>query len=49
MAQEHCGSGRAFSVLRTASQNRNVKLHDIADEIVLSVGGEPSAPGPFGQ
>ena len=30
-----------FEVLRTASQNRNVKLRDIAAEIVTAVSGQP--------
>lgn len=49
MAQERCTSARAFAILRAASQNRNVKLRDIARQIVTSVSGEsPQAP-PFDQ
>ena len=48
MAQERCTSAQAFEVLRSASQNRNVKLRDVARQIVISVSGEPPQPGPFG-
>ena len=44
MAQERCTQGRAFDLLRSASQNRNVKLRDIAAAIVTSVSGEPPKP-----
>ena len=47
MAQERCTSAKAFAILRNASQNRNVKLRDIASQIVTGVGGEPPHPGPF--
>ncbi|WP_216899986.1 GAF and ANTAR domain-containing protein [Nocardia alni] len=41
MAQRRCTRERAFAILRTASQNRNVKLVDIAAGIVHSVAGSP--------
>jgi GAF domain-containing protein len=41
MAREECGPARAFAILRAASQQRNVKLRDIAGAIVTSVAGEP--------
>ena len=44
MAQERCTQGRAFDLLRSASQSRNVKLRDIAAAIVTSVSGEPPQP-----
>jgi AmiR/NasT family two-component response regulator len=44
LAQERCTQGRAFDLLRSASQNRNVKLRDIAAAIVTSVSGEPPQP-----
>jgi ANTAR domain len=47
MAQERCGQARAFSLLRAASQNRNVKLSEIAAAIVTSVSGEPPQPPAF--
>jgi GAF domain-containing protein len=49
MAEERCTTTQAFAILRTASQNRNVKLRDIAREIVTGVGGEPPAAEPFGE
>jgi AmiR/NasT family two-component response regulator len=48
MAQQRCSSGVAFEILRSASQDRNVKLRTIAADIVRAVGGEPAddeAPG----
>ncbi|HEY1621544.1 MAG TPA: GAF and ANTAR domain-containing protein [Streptosporangiaceae bacterium] len=47
LAQERCGQDKAFSILRTASQNRNVKLRQVAREIVLGVTGEAPQPPPF--
>ena len=53
MARDHCTQDHAFAILRSASQNSNVKLRDIASAVVTSVTGEPprSAPpfeeGPF--
>jgi GAF domain-containing protein len=47
MAQERCTQTRAFEILRTASQNSNVKLRDIASAIVTSVSGEVPQPHPF--
>jgi transcriptional regulator with GAF, ATPase, and Fis domain len=46
MAREHCPQARAFAILRTASQNSNVKLRDIATAIVTSISGEPPSPPP---
>jgi AmiR/NasT family two-component response regulator len=46
MAQEKCTQERAFGLLRSASQHRNVKLRDIAGAIVTSVTGEPPQPPP---
>jgi GAF domain-containing protein len=49
MAREHCTQDHAFAILRSASQNSNVKLRDIASTVVTSVTGEPpQAPPPFG-
>lgn len=47
MAQQRCGQARAFALLRNASQRRNIKLRELAREIVTSVSGEPPAPPPF--
>jgi transcriptional regulator with GAF, ATPase, and Fis domain len=46
MAREQCTQARAFAILRSASQNSNVKLRDIASAIVTSVSGEPPQPPP---
>jgi GAF domain-containing protein len=47
MAQQRCDATAAFDILRRASQNRNVKLRNLAAEIVSQVGGKPPEPGPF--
>jgi GAF domain-containing protein len=47
MAQERCAQAKAFEILRTASQNSNLKLRDIAAAVVTSVSGEPPRPHPF--
>lgn len=47
MDQERCTSAQAFAILRNASQNRNVKLRDIARQVITSGSGEPPQPGPF--
>jgi GAF domain-containing protein len=48
MATEHCPQDKAFALLRSVSQNTNVKLRDLAADIVTSVSGEPPRPAsPF--
>jgi GAF domain-containing protein len=48
MATEHCTQERAFAMLRSVSQNTNVKLRELAADIVTSVSGEPPRPtSPF--
>ena len=47
MAQQRCGAAAAFAILRRASQNRNVKLRELAAEIVSQVSGKPPEPGSF--
>jgi len=48
MATEKCPQDHAFGILRTVSQNTNVKLRDLASSIVASVSGEPPQPSaPF--
>jgi GAF domain-containing protein len=47
MARERCTQDRAFAILRAASQNSNVKLRDIALELVTSISGEPPSPPRF--
>jgi GAF domain-containing protein len=46
MAREQCTQARAFAILRSASQNSNTKLRDIASAVVTSVSGEPPQPWP---
>ena len=46
MAREQCTQARAFAILRSASQNSNTKLRDIASAVVTSVSGEPPQPSP---
>lgn len=46
MAESRCGADQAFGTLRRASNNRNMKLRDLATEIVLRVGGSPSPRPP---
>ena len=46
MGQNRCTSHEAFEILRTASQHRNVKLRDIAVQMVTAVSGQPPADEP---
>ncbi|MFD5625672.1 GAF and ANTAR domain-containing protein [Streptomyces sp. NPDC127072] len=39
MGQQRCTPERAFEVLRTASQHRNVKLRDLCAELIASITG----------
>jgi GAF domain-containing protein len=41
MATQRCPQEQAFEILRSVSQNTNVKLRELAASIVTSVGGEP--------
>jgi len=43
MAESRCDADQAFATLSRASNNRNMKLRDLATEIVLRVGGRPPA------
>ena len=48
MATERCPQDKAFAMLRSVSQNTNVKLRDLAATIVSRVSGEPPRPAaPF--
>jgi len=47
MAQETCSSERAFEILTRASQHRNVKLRDLATDLVHSVSGKPPTVRPL--
>jgi GAF domain-containing protein len=48
MAQQRCSQDAAFARLRSASQHRNVKLREVAREIVAGISGESAHPPPFG-
>ncbi|GAA2210089.1 GAF and ANTAR domain-containing protein [Nonomuraea monospora] len=41
MAQRRCTAREAFEILRQVSQDRNVKLHQLAASIVEKVSGQP--------
>lgn len=41
MGQNRCTPTDAFEILRRASNHRNIKLRDVASEIVTRIGGEP--------
>ena len=48
MGENRCDADAAFSILRVASQNRNVKLRVVATEILTAVGKTPPTDGhPF--
>jgi transcriptional regulator with GAF, ATPase, and Fis domain len=44
MAESRCDANQAFATLSRASNNRNMKLRDLATEIVGRVGGRPPSP-----
>jgi GAF domain-containing protein len=44
MARQRIDAEHALAVLRRASQNRNIKLRQLAAELVTSVGGRPPEP-----
>ncbi len=44
MGQNRCDADTAFALLRTASQNRNVKLRVVAHEIIAAVSNGPPSP-----
>ncbi len=43
MGQNRCTQERAFEILRAASSNRNIKLRDLAADLVAQVGKGPAA------
>ncbi|GAA3492859.1 MULTISPECIES: GAF and ANTAR domain-containing protein [Streptomyces] len=46
MAQQRCTSAEAFAILRSASQNRNVKLRDLCADLIVRVTGRPAHDPP---
>jgi transcriptional regulator with GAF, ATPase, and Fis domain len=47
MGQSRCDADEAFVIIRKASHNRNVKLRDVAAEIVRSATGKAPVPPPI--
>ncbi len=47
MAEQRCTATEAFAILRSASQNRNLKLRQVAEEVVRAVTGQRPEPPPF--
>lgn len=47
MAENRCDRETAFGILRSASQNRNAKLREVAAGIIHAVTGEEPSSGPF--
>ncbi|MGW6274800.1 GAF and ANTAR domain-containing protein [Streptomyces sp. NPDC055060] len=41
MAQQRCSSSEAFAILRTTSQNRNIKLRDLCTDLITRLTGQP--------
>lgn len=46
MAQNRCSRDEAFGILRRASQNRNIKLRDVASALIQRATGHPVASPP---
>ncbi|MGW0564912.1 GAF and ANTAR domain-containing protein [Streptomyces sp. NPDC003016] len=44
MGQQRCTAERAFTVLRSASQHRNIKLRDLCTDLLTNIAGRPPAP-----
>jgi transcriptional regulator with GAF, ATPase, and Fis domain len=44
MAQNRCTADEAFTILRRASNHRNIKLRDLAQEITTRINGQPPHP-----
>jgi GAF domain-containing protein len=47
MAQQQCTAEEAFAILRRASQNRNIKVRQVAGGIVTGVSRKPPQPPRF--
>lgn len=47
MTRDHCGSSQAVAMLRAESQHRNLKLRDLARQIVTEASGGPPQLPPF--
>jgi hypothetical protein len=42
IAQNRCTADETLDILRSASSHRNIKLRDVAHDIITPVGGGPS-------
>ncbi len=40
MAQNRCSRAAAFKILRNTSNNRNVKIRDVAASVIPSIAGD---------
>jgi GAF domain-containing protein len=47
MAEQRCTAEEAFAILRTASHHRNLKLRQVAQDIITGITGSPPGPPPF--
>ncbi|MDA0633859.1 GAF and ANTAR domain-containing protein [Nonomuraea sp. MCN248] len=47
MARRQCTASAAFDLLRRGSQQRNVKVHQVAADLVEAVTGQPPQPSRF--
>jgi GAF domain-containing protein len=47
MAEQRCTAEEAFAILRTASHHRNLKLRQVAQDIVTGITGNPPGLPPF--
>jgi AmiR/NasT family two-component response regulator len=47
MAQQRCAPADAFAILRAASQYRNIKLRQVAEQIITGITGSPLQPSTF--
>lgn len=48
MARRQCTAPAAFDILRRTSQRRNIKVHQVAADLVQAVTGSPPLPPSFG-
>jgi AmiR/NasT family two-component response regulator len=46
MGQNWCTADEAFEVLRSIFQNRNIRLRDVAADMVTAVSGQPPSDTP---
>ncbi|NJQ01230.1 GAF and ANTAR domain-containing protein [Streptomyces zingiberis] len=47
MGQRRCTAEEAFSILRSASQHKNVKLRDLCADLITNLTGKPPTEGRF--